>query len=384
MRIGIVGARLAGSYASLLLSQAGHEVLLMDDSLEREKPCGGGVTGKALESMAWFREHPLPHNEIRKMRVFTRNGRAADVHLRTPIYIFSRTTLDSSLREAACRAGTRLFRERAVGFQELARGWVIRTTQTCHEVDLLIGADGAASTVRAATAGKFVAGDLSLALGFYLPASYHPDTILTELQEGGFHGYLWSFPRVDHTSVGILRWLPHTNSAELRQRVLTFISIRYPDAGQGMPFYAARIPCLSCRKLMHQPVCGKNWALLGDAAGFTDAITAEGIHYALRSAELLTQAVATGTPQYYESLWKQDFGGQLRKAAEWRDRFYGGTFLFETFTKRAVQTLRRSSTVRELTDALISGRSNYERLRRQIILKSPRILLEALADKLLG
>jgi flavin-dependent dehydrogenase len=238
--------------------------------------------------------------------------------------------------------------------------------------------------VRAATAGKYVAGDISLALGYYLPGSYHPDTILTELQESGFEGYLWSFPHMDHTAVGILRWLPHTNSAELRQRVLTFISARYPDAGAGMNFYAARIPCLSRRKLMHQPLCGKNWALLGDAAGFADAITAEGIHYALRSAELLAHAVAAGTPQYYESLWKRDFGGQLCKAAEWRDRFYGGTFLFETFTKRAVQSLRRSSTIRELTDALISGRSSYERLRRQIIMKSPRILLEALADKLLG
>ncbi len=384
MRIGIVGARLAGSYAGLLLSQAGHEVLLIDDSLQREKPCGGGVTGKALESMSWFREHRLPHNEIRKMRVFTRNGRPADVNLRTPIRIFSRTTLDSSLREAACRAGTRLLHERAVGFSKGPRRWIIRTTRAFHEVDLLIGADGATSAVRAATAAKYGAVDLSLALGFHLPGSYHPDMILTELQESGFRGYIWSFPRVDHTSVGILRWLPHTNSSELRTRVLTFISARYPDADEGMRFYAALIPCLSRRKLMHQPACGENWALLGDAAGFADAITAEGIHYALRSAELLAQAVAIGAPQHYDALWRKDFGGQLCKAAEWRDRFYGGTFLFETFTKRAVQTLSRSSTVRDLTDSLISGRSSYERLRRQIILKGPRILLEALADKLLG
>ena len=39
MKIGIIGARLAGSYAGLLLSRMGHEVLLFDDCVEKEKPC---------------------------------------------------------------------------------------------------------------------------------------------------------------------------------------------------------------------------------------------------------------------------------------------------------------------------------------------------------
>jgi flavin-dependent dehydrogenase len=384
MRIGVVGARLAGSYASYLLSCAGHEVFLLDHSLGREKACGGGVTGKALASMAWFRQHPLPHTEIRTMRMYTPDGRGADLTLRNPIHIFCRTTLDSALRDAACHAGTHLFDARAIDFTNSGAGWQIHTTQGMREVDLLLGADGATSTVRSAVAAKFKATDLSLALGYYLPGCRHPDTILTEFQERGFRGYAWSFPRIDHTSVGILQWLPFAKSSDLHRRVLSFISARYPDAGSDKIFYASCIPCLGRRRLVQQRVCGRNWALLGDAAGFADSITGEGIHFALRSAELLAEAISLGDVRHYERLWREEFGAHLRKAAEWRDRFYGGTFLFGPFIKRALQTLRRSATVRELTDALICGRSTYELLSRQIIMKSPRILLETVSDKLLS
>jgi flavin-dependent dehydrogenase len=230
---------------------------------------------------------------------------------------------------------------------------------------------------------KFAAEDLSLALGFYLPGEYHRDTIVAEFQESGFEGYIWSFPRVDHASVGILRWLPSSRADELRKRVLLFIRKSYPSSGSEMRFYAARIPCLSHDRLRTQHVCGRNWALLGDAAGFADAITAEGIFYALRSAELLANSIQQGEPMRYESAWRSDFGMDLFHAASWRDRFYTGNFLFQAFTRRAIQSVRHSRTICQLSDALISGRSSYALLRRHLVLNTPRILVEALCNKLL-
>ena len=166
--------------------------------------------------------------------------------------------------------------------------------------------------------------------------------------------------------------------------MLEFISSRYPQAGQDKQFYAARIPCRSRRRLIEQRVCGRNWALLGDAAGFTDAITAEGIHYALRSAELLAGVFRRGRPEDFEQEWRTDFGGDLERAAAWRDRFYAGTFLFRTFIHRAVQIARLSPTAQLMTDALISGKSTYQELRRQLIFRSPRILVEALCNTSFG
>ncbi len=382
MRIGIVGARLSGSYAALLLARQGHEVLLFDDSTDKEKPCGGGVTVKAVGRISWFHENPLPHTKIERLRLSNAEGRWTDVPLRHPICVFSRFTLDSALRQSAVEAGVRFIRERARTFLPEKSGWIIGTRDNAFEVDFLVGADGATSSVRNTVARKYSATDLSLALGFYIPGEHHRDTILTVFQETGFIGYLWSFPRVDHLSVGVLRWLPDANAADLRRRVREFISRAYPHASTAKnAFYAARIPCLSRSTISRQRVCGDNWALLGDAAGFADAITAEGISFALRSAELLADSLRRQEPLRYEWAWRRDFGADLLTAARWRDRFYGGTFLLQAFTRRALQALRHSECVRSLTDDLICGLRSYGELRRQIILKSPRILLEAFRDK---
>jgi flavin-dependent dehydrogenase len=377
MRIGVVGARLAGSYASLLLSRAGHEVMLFDDTIEKEKPCGGGVTAKALHTMNWFRENPLPHNVIDTVSMTTSRGFSGSLKLRDPIHIFSRATLDASLRGAALRAGTRFISERALRFAREHGLWELKTSGGSYELEYLVGADGATSTVRSALAGRYAAEDLSLSLGFYLPGLYHPTAVLAEFQETGFSGYLWSFPRVDHSSVGILRWLPHANAADLRRRVLSFIGTRYPDAGSEKKFYAARIPCLSRRRLAQQRVCGDSWALLGDAAGFADGITAEGIHYALRSAELLAESFRRGEPPGYEAAWRHDFGGDLYRAAAWRDWFYSGTLLAKPFLDRAVQLAGLSRTMQRLANALIAGQCTYGELRTRLLWNSPRILLEA-------
>jgi flavin-dependent dehydrogenase len=380
MRIGVIGARLAGSYASLLLSKIGHEVLLFDDSTEKEKPCGGGVTAKALRGIQWFRENPLPHTEIKIVRMSTNSGNRGELFLRNPIHIFSRSVLDSKLREAAIRAGSRFTPQRAVRLTAREGGWIVSTRQNDYPVDYLVGADGATSSVRSQLVGKYAAADLSLALGYYLPGEYHHNSILISFQECGFLGYIWSFPRTDHSSVGILQWLPETNARELRRRVLQFIAQHYPAAEKNLHFYAARIPCLSRRTLLQQKICGSNWALLGDAAGFTDPITAEGIHYALRSAELLATAFQQEDPAKFQELCRSDFGTDLLRAAGWRDRFYAGTLLFQAFTRRAVQIAHCSKTAQLLTDLTISGYYTYERLRRQLILNMPRILSETICS----
>ena len=378
MRFGIIGSRLAGSYLGLLLRRTGHEVLLFDNSAGREKPCGGGVTPKALRTMPWFTSRRLPHTTVDTLRLITRHGETAEIRLAHPIHIFSRSTLDAALREDAIGNGAHFFPLRASRFVFENHRWTIFAEGSAFEVDFIAGADGATSSVRAAVASRYAASDLSLALGFYLPGIYHQNSVIAAFQEPGFQGYLWSFPRVDHSSIGILRWLPHARATDLRERVARFIDEHYAARAAAKSFYAATIPCLSVASLSNQRVCGPSWALLGDAAGFTDAITGEGIFYALRSAELLAQAIKAGRPADYEQAWRRDFGRDLLRAAALRERFFGSGHRGGSTVEQAVRLTRRSRTAARLADALISGRVGYDGFLAALLWKSPWILRDYL------
>src|SRR5437868_14500317 len=52
VEIAIVGAGPAGAWAAYALARRGARVTLFDGSHPREKPCGGGVTGRALALVA--------------------------------------------------------------------------------------------------------------------------------------------------------------------------------------------------------------------------------------------------------------------------------------------------------------------------------------------
>ena len=66
-----------------------------------------------------------------------------------------------------------------------------------------------------------------------------------------FAGYLWVFPRPDHSSVGIAAPVGSANGAELRARVSDFLARRYPEHPAAIlrstsPILNAFILAVSC------------------------------------------------------------------------------------------------------------------------------------------
>ena len=233
MRIGIIGARVAGSYAAVLLSRMGHEVLLFDDSIEKDKPCGGGVTAKALRRMPWLHQESLPYTEAKTIHLTTPDGYTSTLPLPHPIHIFPRSSLDTYVRQWAVRSGVRFLPERARKFERDSKGWSIMTSGGTHEVDYLIGADGATSKVRATVTRPFSASDLILALGYHMPELYDPGVMRIAYQEIGFQGYIWSFPCVDHSSTGIGRHLPGIRASDFKRRLDRFYCHSLSRCGSG-------------------------------------------------------------------------------------------------------------------------------------------------------
>src|SRR5215213_3337226 len=124
MQIAIVGAGPAGSIAALRLARAGAAVSLFDPTHPREKPCGGGVTGRALDLIADVIdvstlpfvvattanvEPPDTTNPPARVALVDRGAVSA-----SSLLVLSRAVFDRALLDAALNAGARLIAERVI------------------------------------------------------------------------------------------------------------------------------------------------------------------------------------------------------------------------------------------------------------------------------
>jgi flavin-dependent dehydrogenase len=227
-----------------------------------------------------------------------------------------------------------------------------------------------------------------------LPESGKAPTVIAFLPR--WVGYAWAFPRLDHISFGIATTqdaFEHKALDELlwqfmvgyyRQREGSKANIWKNAEGPAVVAiekslrpsaerYAARIPGLADQTWDKRRACGDGWALLGDAAGFADPVTGEGIYYALRSAELFAAALLEGRPEAYEQRWRQDFGGELRRASQMRRRFYGN-FWGAPFTERMIEFARGHSGIKKVLGDLIAGEQGYVGLKKKLARRALRPL----------
>lgn len=365
MRVGIVGAGPAGSHLARLLAQAGLAVRLFDASHPREKPCGGGLTARALALLpAAPSEEPLP---ARKVDVCTLESgqRRVDVRLGWPVAIAARRDLDAWLLRRAVRAGAVHVAERVNAVGE----GCLRTARGEERVDVLVGADGAQSVVRRQFLGPLPKERLAIAAGWFAPG----DACMTIRFLPGLAGYAWLFPRRDHVSVGICAPLGARPTRDLIDQLESTVGLHYPaladlDGGR----YAHTIPSPSADPGSILEIAGPGWALVGDAAALADPITGEGIFPALRSAEILASTlIETGSTAAYPGRLLNDLGHELLRAAALRDRFYS-----PGFTDRMVRYAACSRTIRSTLADLVLGEQGYLALKRRLLLSGPRFLLE--------
>jgi flavin-dependent dehydrogenase len=147
-------------------------------------------------------------------------------------------------------------------------------------------------------------------------------------------------------------------------------------------FYSHVLPSLRGKTLREMEVSGDGWAMIGDAAGFVDALTGEGLYYAMRSGELLAQALLEDRPNLYAQLIRRDFLPELELAAQMAGRFYTGRWMGETVIERTLQFIASSASFRSLMSDLFAGSQGYRSLRRRLYCTLPTMLAESLATAL--
>src|SRR5271170_5777316 len=111
-QIAIVGGGPAGAMCGERLASAGFNVTIYDEHLAWEKPCGGGLTHKAIAAYPFLLNGPYPKKLIRTVELISSKGHRAQLELDQPIVIYSRPVLNGLLLERAEAAGCRVIRSR--------------------------------------------------------------------------------------------------------------------------------------------------------------------------------------------------------------------------------------------------------------------------------
>ncbi len=382
-RVVVIGGGPAGSMAAARLAESGLSVSLFDEKLAWEKPCGGGITYKAYSQYPFLRDNAVPKQEVSNTWLHSPKVGGVRVNLNQPILIYSRKALNGLMLERAEKAGAQIEQERITGIERQEAGWTIRTKRGLLAADYVVAATGARNNLPGmGTAFKPM--DTMTALGYYVPSERRDIDI--QFFES-FEGYIWVFPRPGHLSVGICG--KGVSAQALRTRLEEYMRL-HDIPSKDATFYGHMLPSLDHDSWRNNRVAGDRWMAVGDAAGFVDPITGEGIYYAIRSGDLAGQLIGSDLnapdkhPQLYAETLRVDFTDDLAFAATIAKRVYLGSFLFGANHARMVQFLRRSPTFSATMQEVFAGTITYFDFRRKLLANINSSLGEIATNYLLG
>lgn len=359
--IAIVGGGPAGALCGERLAAAGFPVTLFDEHMAWEKPCGGGLTHKAIEAYPFLLHSPAPKKIVHSAELISSAGHRARFEMKHPIVIYARQVLNGLLLDRAVAAGCRAIRARVSQVETAGERVKLNAAGKEYSADFVVLAAGARNCLLPETT-PLRAQDLEMTVGYFVPAD---EDILKVRFLRKFEGYLWSFPRVGHLSVGICGKMGQTSSQELRRHLDDFMrEEKIPF--EGARLYSHVLPSPREQTIRGRRLSGRNWAMVGDAAACVDPITGEGLYYAMRSGDLLAQSLVAEQPESYPARLRTEVSADLEFAARIARYVFRGRFLGGAVTTRMVQFARYSATFRELLRDVFSGAQDYRSLKRRL------------------
>ena len=359
--IAIVGGGPSGAMCGEQLARAGHSVTIFDEHLAWEKPCGGGLTHKAIQHFPFLLDNSYPKKLVRSVELIASDEQRVTMRMAHPIVIYSRTVLNGLLLERAEQAGCTVKRSHVMGVDTTSAKPRYCVDGDWQTANYLVLAAGARNQLLPETR-PLKRDELEMTQGYFVPET--ADAITIKFLPH-FEGYIWSFPRQDHLSVGICGSMSAHTNTELKAHLGAFVekqNISVIDA----KFYSHVLPSPQ-EHTFQRNVVGRNWAMIGDAAAWVDPLTGEGLFYALRSGELLGRSLAEGCPEKYPTRVKAEFSAELEFAARIVRRFYRGSFLGTSVPTRMVQFMRKSPVFKQLVGDLFSGAQDYSTLKQRVL-----------------
>jgi geranylgeranyl reductase family protein len=392
----VAGAGPAGATAALRLARAGVRVLMVErHALPRQKPCGGGISTRVFARFPWLAQplSRIPSRPVSSLYLEGPSGEAFRMQTRGPtVLMIRRIEFDHLLASLAIEAGARLLAPAAVAqARQDADGVTLRTRDGQElRAPMVIAADGVNSVIarRLGINPGWPAAKLALDMMEETPVAAlraaEPETMSVFYGYGGAHGYAYIFPKCEHVNVGIGYVLPYFKARvdvspyDLQQQFVGDLRARglMDGASQRGHFTPFLIPIGGpLRKTAEGRVL-----LAGDAGGFVNGFSAEGIYYAMVTGELAADAIlAQGRAselspararRAYARAWRREIGAELR------DSVLIQKYLFHSPARmdRVVRVARTRPVFSESLVDYASGRLSYRAARRRLVWHFPRLL----------
>lgn len=315
----VIGAGPAGALTALLCSRGGLSVQLVERaSFPRDKVCGGCLNRGALETLRAAGLEDLPDRlrapRLNRMKLFT-GGRVATIPLPEGRAV-SRAALDAQLVREAVAAGAHFLPATRAALLEQNSSAAFRCV-TLRQPDVtgtararvVVVADGLAGTALAGNPRFAVrqATDARIGAGCLLdetPAGYRAGTIFMATGRGGYvglvqveDGRLAVAAALDATWARACGGLGPAAVAILRKSAMLNLNVPGLAAAnwRGTPPLTRRRMCVADRRLF----------VAGDAAGYVEPFTGEGMALALASARAVSDLAAEAAGAWRDELARQ-------------------------------------------------------------------------------
>jgi len=298
----VVGAGPAGSATALRLARAGARVLLADRAVfPRDKPCGGGLTGRAVRELP-VDVTPVVEDVVRTFEVRLGYRKRFERRSEEPLVLMTqRRRLDAFLAEQAAAAGA-VFRDGVTveGLTVGPDGAEVRIGGSPVHARVLVGADGVNGRIApgAGLGGGMIYGIALEGNGPLPDGQRGRATVELGVVPGG---YGWVFPKEGHANYGVGGWA--AEGPRLREHLRRLCAEHGVDAGTLTDLHGRRLPMRRTTEVARGPVL-----LVGDAAGLVDPLSGDGIYEALVSARLAAEAIVAGEPDAYASALDEALG----------------------------------------------------------------------------
>ena len=378
---------------------AGVSVRVLDRAaFPRIKPCGGGISIRVLTRFPYVKPAlgRIATHFLSKLYLEGPDGSSTVVTSDEPAALMIRRyEYDNLLVSLAREAGAEIVSGVDIVQASQDRNAVTLTSRDgrTFTAPLVIAADGVHSVIarRLGINPGWKANAVALDMMEETPREHlrdiDPSTLWVAYGYGG-DGYAYIFPKRDHVNIGIGYVLSHYRRhidvapydlqrgfvSQLRDRgIVVGASVRKNFTPFLIPV-GGPLPAPARGRVL----------LAGDAGGFVNGFTAEGIYYAMVSGDRAARAVIEGGEHRAAELYRR--GVDYEIGSELRDSVLIQRYLFANPRRisRVIRGANREQAITRLILELAIGRRSYSSVRRRILTRAPLMAAQLLLGRILG